>query len=151
MSTNDIIIKTPIGNLLLSECDGFITQCRFTNNSTHTTKLSPILKRAVNQLQQYFSGQRTEFDLPLATTGTSFQKNVWLALQTIPYGKTWSYQQLAQHLNSPKASRAVGTANAKNTICIIIPCHRVILATGATGDYAGGKDRKIKLLTLEQQ
>lgn len=151
MTTNTTIVKTPLGNLTLSERNGFITHCQFTNETTHSDKTSSILKNAICQLQDYFTGQRINFDLPIATSGTSFQKNVWRVLQTIPYGETWSYQQLASKVGNPKASRAVGTANAKNKICIIIPCHRVILASGKTGSYAGGELRKIQLLDLEQQ
>jgi methylated-DNA-[protein]-cysteine S-methyltransferase len=151
MSRCTAIIKTPIGNLELSESDGLITYCQFTKASTHSKIISSVLCVAQQQLEEYFSGQRTEFNLKLAPTGTSFQNNVWHTLQTIPYGETWSYQQLARKVGNYKASRAVGTANAKNPICIFIPCHRVILATGKPGYYAGGKDIKVNLLELEQK
>ncbi|MFV2057995.1 MAG: methylated-DNA--[protein]-cysteine S-methyltransferase [Thiohalomonadales bacterium] len=151
MTRNTTIIKTPIGKLTISEHNGFITLCEFTNKATCVNKTSSVLAAATDQLSDYFKGHRIKFDLPLATTGTPFQKMVWRVLQSIPCGETWSYQELAKKVGNAKAARAVGTANAKNKICIFIPCHRVILATGKVGNYSGGKVRKIKLLDLEQQ
>lgn len=110
----------------------------------------PILHQAVVQLGEYFSGLRNEFDLPLAATGTDFQNQVWHALTTIPYGETWSYQQLADAIGNPKAVRAVGLANGKNPISIVVPCHRVIGKSGKLTGYAGGVERKQRLLALEQ-
>jgi len=150
MSSSIVIAEFPLGNLLLREQDGFIIKCQFTKNKIKKNNASILLHEALYQLELYFSGHRTDFDLPLLQSGTSFQKNVWATLQTIPYGETWSYQQLAQAVGKPKASRAVGTANAKNSICIFIPCHRVILATGKSGSYAGGENTKIALLNLEK-
>ncbi|QOW06678.1 methylated-DNA--[protein]-cysteine S-methyltransferase [Vibrio parahaemolyticus] len=98
----------------------------------------PILRQAVTQLDEYFSGLRNEFDLPLAATGTDFQNQVWHALTTIPYGETWSYQDLANAIGNPKAVRAVGLANGKNPISIVVPCHRVIGKSGKLTGYAGG-------------
>ena len=150
MSLNRAIINTPIGNLSISEFDGFITHCQFTKKSISSGNHSAVLENAIFQLEEYFAGQRQNFDLPLSTNGTPFQKTVWRILQSIPYGEKWSYQQLAKSVGNSKASRAVGTANAKNQIGIIIPCHRVILGSGKTGGYAGGAIRKIKLLNLEK-
>ena len=104
---------------------------------------------AARQLAAYFAGQLTEFDLPLAPAGTEFQRRVWAALQTIPYGQTWSYAQLAEKIGSASAVRAVGLANGKNPIALVIPCHRVIGSDGSLTGYGGGLDRKRFLLDLE--
>lgn len=110
----------------------------------------PVLRQAVTQLDEYFAGLRNEFDLPLAATGTDFQNQVWQALTTIPYGETWSYQDFANAIGNPKAVRAVGLANGKNPISIVVPCHRVIGKSGKLTGYAGGVERKQRLLALEQ-
>ncbi len=110
----------------------------------------PILTDTIEQLEEYFSGLRNEFELPLAARGTEFQNQVWQALTTIPYGETWSYQDLADAIGNPKAVRAVGMANGKNPISIVVPCHRVIGKNGKLTGYAGGVDRKQRLLALEQ-
>ncbi|TAK55042.1 MAG: methylated-DNA--[protein]-cysteine S-methyltransferase [Gammaproteobacteria bacterium] len=102
------------------------------------------------QLSEYFAGQRREFELPLVIRGTPFQQQVWQALLTIPYGETWSYQQLATRIGRPGATRAVGTANGMNRIAIVIPCHRVVNADGRLGGYGGGVWRKQALLDLER-
>jgi methylated-DNA-[protein]-cysteine S-methyltransferase len=104
---------------------------------------------ATRQLADYFAGQLTEFDLPLALAGTDFQRRVWAALQTIPYGQTWSYAQLAEKIGRVSAVRAVGLANSKNPIAVVIPCHRVIGSDGSLTGYGGGLDRKQFLLDLE--
>ena len=104
---------------------------------------------AIGQLSGYFAGQLTDFDLPLAPAGTAFQREVWAALQTIPYGQTWSYGQLAEKIGRPRAVRAVGLANGKNPIALVIPCHRVIGSDGSLTGYGGGLDRKRFLLDLE--
>lgn len=109
-----------------------------------------ILNQAKIQLEEYFSGSRTQFDLPLAAKGTDFQQSVWQALCKIPYGETWSYQQLADEIGNPKAVRAVGLANGKNPISVIVPCHRVIGKNGKLTGYAGGVETKEKLLQLER-
>ena len=105
---------------------------------------------AVAQLADYFAGRRTDFDLPLAPAGTAFQRKVWAGLLAIPYGQTVSYGELAGRVGSPAASRAVGLANGKNPISIVVPCHRVIGADGSLTGYGGGLDRKRFLLALEQ-
>ena len=104
---------------------------------------------AARQLADYFAGQLTEFDLPLAPAGTDFQRRVWATLQTIPYGQTWSYAQLAEKIGRASAVRAVGLANGKNPIAVVIPCHRVIGSDGSLTGYGGGLDRKRFLLDLE--
>ncbi|MBO0838982.1 MAG: methylated-DNA--[protein]-cysteine S-methyltransferase, partial [Actinobacteria bacterium] len=101
------------------------------------------------QLDAYFAGELTEFSLPLAPAGTQFQRQVWAALQQIPYGQTWSYGQLAEKIGNPAAVRAVGLANGRNPIAVVIPCHRVIGADGSLTGYGGGLDRKRFLLDLE--
>ncbi len=109
-----------------------------------------ILGQAVCELEEYFSGQRKNFDLPLELTGTPFQKKVWAQLCKIPYGKTCAYKDIASRIKNAKAMRAVGTANGKNPFCIVIPCHRVIAADGSLGGYTGGLALKGQLLALEQ-
>ena len=110
-----------------------------------------LLAAAAGQLAGYFAGQRTEFELPLATSGTEFQRRVWGALRDIPYGETISYGELARRIGSASASRAVGLANGKNPVSIIVPCHRVVGADGSLTGYGGGLDRKRFLLDLEQR
>ncbi|MDR0582614.1 MAG: methylated-DNA--[protein]-cysteine S-methyltransferase [Prevotellaceae bacterium] len=112
---------------------------------------NPVLKKCIGQLDEYFAGTRTAFALPLEPVGSNFQQRVWKELQTIPYGETISYTELSQRIGDEKAIRAVGTANAKNRIAIIIPCHRVIGADGKLVGYAGGLHRKEWLLRLEMQ
>jgi methylated-DNA-[protein]-cysteine S-methyltransferase len=111
---------------------------------------SVALKEAERQLVEYFAGDRTDFDLPLAPEGTPFQRRVWHALCEIPYGETISYGELARRIGQPSASRAVGLANGKNPISIVVPCHRVIGASGTLVGYGGGLERKQTLLDLER-
>ncbi|MGF1762886.1 methylated-DNA--[protein]-cysteine S-methyltransferase [Aliivibrio kagoshimensis] len=113
------------------------------------TDTHPILQLTVTQLREYFSGKRREFSIPLAAIGTEFQQKVWHALTTIPFGETWSYKDLAIAVGNPKASQAVGGANGKNPISIIVPCHRVIGKNGSLTGYAGGLEIKETLLKLE--
>ncbi|MCU4298149.1 methylated-DNA--[protein]-cysteine S-methyltransferase [Brevibacterium permense] len=108
-----------------------------------------IFQRTEEQLGEYLSGQRTQFDLPLAAKGTEFQRSVWQALTQIPFGSTAGYGELAEMLGRPGAARAVGAANGKNPISIIVPCHRVIGADGSITGYAWGEEKKRTLLTLE--
>ena len=108
-----------------------------------------ILQAAARQLDEYFARQRQVFDLPLAPQGTPFQCEVWQGLRRIPFGETWYYAQLAHEIARPRAVRAVGAANARNPLSIIVPCHRVIGRNGALVGYAGGLDRKQFLLALE--
>ncbi|MGV3525527.1 MAG: methylated-DNA--[protein]-cysteine S-methyltransferase [Candidatus Sericytochromatia bacterium] len=111
----------------------------------------PILQETCRQLQAYFAGERTHFDLPLAPQGTAFQQRVWRALAEIPYGETRSYGELAKQLGNPGASRAVGAANGKNPLSIVLPCHRVIGGKGQLTGFAGGLHAKQTLLGLEKQ
>jgi methylated-DNA-[protein]-cysteine S-methyltransferase len=111
---------------------------------------SRVLERAAEQLAEYFAGERRDFDLPLAARGTGFQEIVWRALLAIPFGETRSYGQIAKAIGRPSASRAVGAANGRNPISIIIPCHRVIGSTGELTGYGGGMDNKRWLLEHER-
>jgi methylated-DNA-[protein]-cysteine S-methyltransferase len=108
-----------------------------------------VVGQAMQQLRQYFAGNRVRFDLPLSPAGTAFQKSVWLQLREIPYGRTISYGELAKRIGNAKASRAVGSANGKNPLPIVVPCHRVIQGTGKIGGFSGGLDIKEKLLKME--
>lgn len=110
-----------------------------------------LLIKAMAQIDEFLLGKRKTFDLPLVFKGTEFQMRVWKELQKIPYGKTISYKELAARINNPKAVRAVGTANGKNPLSLVIPCHRVIANNGTLGGYAGGLPAKTKLLELEAE
>jgi len=110
----------------------------------------PILMNAIVQLQEYFTGDRTEFDLPLDLRGTEFQQSAWRALATIPYGQTATYGEQAQRIGRPKAVRAIGAANGRNPVSIVLPCHRVVGADGSLTGFAGGLDAKRYLLAFEQ-
>ncbi len=110
-----------------------------------------LLSAAAEQLARYFAGELTSFDLPILMTGTSFQRRVWAGLQAIPYGETISYGELARRIGQPSASRAVGLANGRNPVSIVVPCHRVIGASGSLTGYGGGLERKRFLLALESR
>lgn len=110
-----------------------------------------VLPALQEQLSAYWAGDLTEFDVPLATAGTSFQQQVWAALRLVPYGATCSYADLAAAIGRPTAVRAVGAANGRNPVCLVVPCHRVVGAGGALTGYAGGLPRKRFLLQLEQE
>jgi methylated-DNA-[protein]-cysteine S-methyltransferase len=156
------VIDSPVGELRLVENDGALTQIEYhpfrpagqshdgrprgSQNDEH-----PVLAEAARQLRAYFDRDLKEFDLPLAPVGTEFQQRVWKGLTEIGYGETSSYGELAHRLGkSNAASRAVGLANGRNPIPIVIPCHRVIGANGTLTGYAGGLERKQRLLELEQ-
>ena len=112
---------------------------------------NPVLGVLRRELGQYFEGRLTMFSVPVEAPGTPFQRTVWAFLRTIPYGATVSYGEVAAAVGSPGASRAVGTANGRNRIAIVVPCHRVVNADGSTGGYGGGVERKTRLLALERQ
>lgn len=139
-------LETPIGTMLLTEENGALTGFGWGSGGMDE---SPLLLEAERQLREYFAGARREFDLPLAPKGTEFQRLVWNALRTIPYGECRSYGAIAAQLGRPKACRAVGMANHRNPIAVIVPCHRVVGADGSLTGYAGGLDKKRFLLTLE--
>ena len=147
---------TPIGPLLIAGDDEAIHLIAFPKNGKPvrpqagwTESVSGPVVETVRQLREYFAGKRQEFDLPLALEGTEFQRKVWRKLQEIPYGETISYGELAKRIGNPKASRAVGSANGKNRIPIVIPCHRVIAGDGGLGGFGGGLTVKEKLLAVE--
>lgn len=146
---------SPVGTITLQANDTGLLGAWFEVHTTAPDDFGiasdnhPILQQAVTELGEYFAGERKQFDVPTDAQGTDFQKQVWKMLQTIPFGETWSYQDLAIAINNPKAVRAVGLANGKNPISIIVPCHRVIGKNGKLTGYAGGIDRKEKLLVLE--
>lgn len=147
--------ESPVGMICMEEQDGAVTGVyidkEFTTEDRSRDVETPVLKEARRQLSEYFLKQRKEFDLPLAPQGTEFQRKVWEALCTIPYGETRSYGEIARQIGNSKASRAVGGANNKNHIMIVIPCHRVIGANGALVGFGGGLDVKEYLLELEKQ
>lgn len=140
-------IETPIGPLTLEADENAVTVIRF--GAGVAQDVSPLLDAAEAQLREYFAGTRRTFDLPLAPRGTAFQQRVWAALRTIPYGETRTYGELAAAIGNPRAARAVGMANHRNPLPILIPCHRVIGADGSLTGYAGGVETKRKLLALE--
>jgi methylated-DNA-[protein]-cysteine S-methyltransferase len=140
---------SPIGTLEITADDGFIVQVSFLDEEPSIKNSDPTLDRCVSQLEEYFGKSRSAFDLPLKPSGTDFQKSVWDELQRIPNGRTISYMDLAKKLGDPKVIRAAGTANGKNPIAIIIPCHRVIGTDGSLTGYTGGIKRKQWLLEHE--
>lgn len=147
-------VDSPIGDVLIAgDHDsiamlGRITEVDPAADWVQVNRYGAI-KEAAQQLDAYWSGELFDFDLPLAATGTPFQHKVWAALRTIPYGKTASYGDIARKIGSPTASRAVGAANGRNPIAIVVPCHRVIGANGTLTGYAGGLDMKRQLLSHE--
>lgn len=166
---NDCLYKSPIGVLKISEDDGKITNLslyhkanailgnsRQNQKERHNQELhsqvqcSDLLQKACLQLDEYFQGKRSQFDLPLGYKGTAFQESVWRELQNIPYGETRSYEDIAVGIGNPKAVRAVGQANNRNPILLMIPCHRVIHKSGDISGFACGIETKKYLLELEK-
>ncbi|HZK43453.1 MAG TPA: methylated-DNA--[protein]-cysteine S-methyltransferase [Syntrophomonadaceae bacterium] len=150
---NTFLYDTGIGALGIVDNGKEITEVFFKESKAQNTVLkeTELIKTAILQINEYLSGKRTVFDLPLHLEGTEFQVDVWEALYTIPYGETRTYKEIAEQVGSPKAYRAVGMANNKNPIAIIIPCHRVIGANGKLVGYGGGIDIKARLLDLEKR
>jgi len=158
-----VIIDSPIGPLTLVAARGMLTGLYLDAPRSGSARHEPgaavlgapgdpaskPFSAAAAQLAAYFAGRRTEFSLPLAPAGTQFQRRVWAGLREIPYGETWSYGQLASKIGNPTAARAVGLANGRNPIAVVIPCHRVIGSDGSLTGYGGGLDRKRYLLDLE--
>lgn len=156
-------LASPVGELVLTASDAGLTGIYFPTSRHGPPGVESedwveddlrgaaggILARASQQLQEYFAGMRTVFDVPLAAFGTAFEQRVWELLRAIPYGTTTSYGALARRLGDPRATRAVGTANGKNPIPIIVPCHRVVGAHGELTGFGGGIDRKRWLLEHE--
>jgi methylated-DNA-[protein]-cysteine S-methyltransferase len=150
-----IVVESPIGPLALSGDDAAVTHLHLPNTGMARRagpSRGPVpaaLGRAAAQLEEYFAGERTAFDLPLRVAGTAFQASVWWALADIPYGETITYAELAARAGRPKAFRAVGQANGANPLAIFLPCHRVVASGGGLGGYGGGLDVKRRLLALE--
>jgi methylated-DNA-[protein]-cysteine S-methyltransferase len=158
-----VMIDSPIGPLTLVATDGMLTGLYLdgprSGGAGHEPGAEVLgapgdpagepFSAAAAQLAAYFAGRLTEFTLPLAPAGTQFQRRVWAGLREIPYGETWSYGQLASKIGNPTAARAVGLANGRNPIAVVIPCHRVIGSDGSLTGYGGGLDRKRYLLNLE--
>lgn len=150
-------MKSPVGEIKLVANEHSLVALLWRNEALKSIRLSssdennnhPILLKAEQQLNNYFAGKLKQFSLPLDFAGTEFQKKVWQALMTIPFGETRSYGQIAKQIGHPKAVRAVGAANSKNPVSIIAPCHRVIGSNGQLTGFAGGLEIKAYLLKLE--
>jgi methylated-DNA-[protein]-cysteine S-methyltransferase len=157
MSIHTAVIDSPIGPLRLAASDAGLHAIEF-EHQRHPVKRGtewieaahPLLTEAAHQLDEYFAGTRREFSLPLAARGTDFQREVWRALAAIPFGATCSYAQIATRLGRPTATRAVGAANGRNPLPIVVPCHRVIGANGALTGFGGGLPVKVWLLDHER-
>jgi methylated-DNA-[protein]-cysteine S-methyltransferase len=149
-------IDSPIGPLALAGRGRVLTNLRMVQQTHEPNRTGWVpddraFPEVVDQLGAYFAGKRTDFDLELGLAGSEFQRRVWRALLTIPYGETRSYGQVAEQIGASGAARAVGLANGRNPIAIIVPCHRVIGASGSLTGYGGGLDRKRSLLELERR
>lgn len=148
-----IVIESPLGPLHLVATGDGLTVVHLPGSDDAVPEApvgeTAVLARAATQLREYFAGTRQMFDVPLAPAGTAFQQGVWRVLATIPYGATWSYGDVARAIGQPSASRAVGAANGRNPIAIIVPCHRVIGTSGALTGYGGGMAAKKWLLAHE--
>lgn len=142
-------MKSPAGTIEILANDKAITGITFVPRAKKDNPNS-LTDLAEKQLSQYFAKERKTFDLPIELHGTNFQMSVWKELQKIPFGKALSYGDVARKLRNPKAGRAVGSANGKNPISIVVPCHRVIASDGSLGGYTGGLDKKRALLALEK-
>jgi methylated-DNA-[protein]-cysteine S-methyltransferase len=153
------IISSPVGALKLVGSDQGLAAILWENDNPQRVRVNasiedndhPVLLETQRQLTEYFAGKRDSFSIKLDPIGTKFQKEVWRALTAIPFGETRSYGELAKQLGNPRASRAVGAANGKNPISIIVPCHRVIGASGKLTGFAGGLEAKAHLLQLESR
>lgn len=150
-------VPSPVGRLTLVATDDGLAAILWENDRPHRVRLHldvednghPVLVETERQLAEYFAGRRKRFALTLDLSGTAFQRQVWNALLTIPFGETRSYAQIAQQIGKPSAARAVGAANGRNPVSIVAPCHRVVGSTGALTGFAGGLDVKARLLTME--
>lgn len=150
MTMETTITSTALGPVRLSASDGALRELAFVDEPPTDEPPAGVLADACVQLREYFAGERTAFDLPLAPVGTDFDRRVWARVAAIPHGETATYGELAAQLGAPAAARAVGAANGRNPIAIVIPCHRVVGASGALTGYAYGVDRKAGLLALER-
>lgn len=146
------VYKSPVGELLIvcTETALLSLGARKEQESAEDKENNPVIQQTIKELEEYFAGNRKVFTVPLDLRGTEFQKKVWEALREIPYGETRSYKEIAEKIGNPKASRAVGMANHRNPIGIVVPCHRVVGANGKLIGYAGGIPMKQALLELEK-
>ncbi len=144
-------IKVSAGIIKIICSEEYVFSVSFSDTIKENDKGSEVLDKALKQMNEYFSGERKKFDLPLYFEGTEFQKSVWNELRKIPYGTTVSYKDIAEGIKNEKAVRAVGNANNKNKIMIIVPCHRVIGKNGKLVGFAGGLDKKEFLLEHEKK
>lgn len=155
MAVRERWMESPVGWLRLVAEGGVLVALHMEDEAGGpagpSSAAEPVLDEACRQLSAWFAGERTAFDLPLGPAGTPFQRAVWRALRDIPYGETRSYQQIAAAIGRPAAVRAVGAANGQNPLALIVPCHRVIGASGALTGYAGGLERKRWLLGHERE
>ena len=159
MTLHALFLPSPVGRLTLVAHDRGLVAILWENDRPSRVPLGPltenpahpILQETVRQLNEYFAGKRRTFSLPLDPTGTPFQKAVWNALSAIPYGETRSYSQIAEHVGRPAAVRAVGAANGRNPLSIVVPCHRVVGANAQLTGFAGGLPVKAYLLALESR
>mgnify|MGYP003305193365 FL=1 len=142
--------ETMLGDVTFVEEDGALLAISMQSDHGGIVQETPLIKDAFRQLSEYLIGERKEFDLPIRMRGTEFQKRVWRALLDIPYGETRSYKQIAEAIGNPKGVRAVGMANNRNQLLIVIPCHRVIGASGSLVGYGEGLEMKEFLLRLEK-
>lgn len=149
MTSDQTSVSSPIGRLTLVASDSGLRTIDWGSTGTRRSE-SPVLQLAAAQLEEYFAGTRRAFDLPLDLRGTPFQLRAWNALAEIPYGTTVSYTEQARLLGVPRAVRAIGAANGRNPLPIVLPCHRVIGASGALTGYGGGLDVKRWLLAHER-
>jgi len=166
-----IVVDSPVGPLTLVAADGAIcglylqqrrhppspaflgedvTSCRIEWGDSTSSRSGSLLAEAASQLGAYFAGDRTAFDLPLTLAGTPFQRTMWQALLEVPYGETVTYRELAERIGRPTAARAVGLANGRNPVSIVVPCHRVVGSSGDLTGYGGGIERKRQLLDFER-
>jgi methylated-DNA-[protein]-cysteine S-methyltransferase len=147
---NTTVYESPVGPLRLEAEDGALVALHLNAKPAPENLDDPVLAEATHQLRAYFAGERTTFDLPLDMRGNPFERRVWDELKAIPYGETAAYGEIAQRIGAPGAARAVGLANGRNPIAIIVPCHRVIGANGKLVGFGGGLPMKRALLDLEQ-
>jgi methylated-DNA-[protein]-cysteine S-methyltransferase len=147
---NATVYESPVGPLRLEAHDGALVALHLNARPGPENLDDPVLAEATTQLREYFAGTRTSFELPLQMHGNAFEQRVWAALRSIPYGETASYGEIAAQIDAPGAARAVGVANARNPIAIVVPCHRVIGANGKLVGFGGGLPMKRALLDLEQ-
>jgi len=143
------IISSPVGNIRITSREGCLSELKFTEEEPDGLILDQVLLSTVQQLEEYFAGVRTTFDMPIGLGGTDFQHRVWMEMASIPFGHTTTYLKIAHKLGNPAAIRAVGAAIGANPILVVLPCHRVLGTDGSLTGYSGGMNRKKALLEVE--